>query len=221
MKKLLALSVLLLSGCVSDLTKYPHYTVPESPEKARLYIPYEDARNSKPVQKVMRQYFLPASSRQHADFTVEYEKSDDEMQGFASYFFSAITFWILPTWQTREWTVKFSLTDIETGRKTLLSDVHIKDRIYWGWLLSPMLFSSNVYFLTTDHFGLASAIEEAASLIYNPNSRLYRQEKKWQAPNTPVKEKPVEQPQKKAPVAAPAAPAPQKPITEENMDLLW
>ena len=228
MKKLLVFAVLLLSGCVSDLTKYPHYDVPAPAEKARLYIPDEYARDSKTVKKVMREYFLPASSKQNADFIVKHEKTSDLGIGTAAYFFSALTLWILPTWETEEGRLSFSLTEVDSGRKIDLSDVNIKERYYFSWLLSPMLFSSKIYFAASDrvYFSYASAIEEAASLIYNPNSRLYRQEKKWLAPNTPVKGKPVEKPQGKTPAPAPApvaspVSAPVAPATPEDLDMLW
>ena len=227
MKKLLVFAVLLLSGCVSDLTKYPRYDVPEPAEKAKLYIPNENARDSKPVKKAIREYFLPASSKQTADFIVKLEKSSDRGIGTTAYLFSALTFWILPTWETEEGRFSFSLTDVNTGRKIDLSDVHIKERYYFSWLLSPMLFSSDIYFAASDtvYFSYASAIEEAASLIYDPNSRLYKQEKKWSAPNTPVRERTVEKPQEKAPVPAPApAPSPVSaptPATPEDLDMLW
>ena len=227
MKKLLVFAVLLLSGCVSDLTKYPHYDVPAPAEKARLYIPNENARDSKPVQKVMREYFLPASSKQNADFIVKLEKSTDRDIGTTAYFFSALTLWILPTWETEEGRFSFSLTAVDSGRKIDLSDISIKERYYFGWLLSPMLFSSKIYFVVSDavYFSYASAIEEAASLIYNPNSRLYKQEKKWSAPNTPVRDRTVEKPQEKAPVPAPApVPSPVSapaPATPEDLDMLW
>ena len=238
MKKLFVFAVLLLSGCVSDLTKYPHYDVPAPAEKARLYIPNENARDSKPVKKVMREYFLPASSKQNADFIVKLEKSTDRDIGTTAYFFSALTLWILPTWETDESRLSFSLTEVESGRKIDLSDVNIKERYYFSWLLSPMLFSSKIYFAASDavYFSYASAIEEAASLIYNPNSRLYKQEKKWSAPNTPVRERTVEKMRKRASVsveapapAQPAAPAPASvpvapvsaSVTSEDLDMLW
>lgn len=222
MKKLLVFAVLLLSGCVSDLTKYPHYDVPAPAEKARLYIPDEYARDSKTVKKVMQKYFLPASSRQNADFIVKLEKSTDLGIGTTAYFFSALTLWILPTWETEEGRFSFSLTEVDSGRKIDLSDISVKERYYYSWLLSPMLFSSKIYFAASDrvYFSYASAIEEAASLIYNPNSRLYRQEKKWSAPNTPVKEKPAKKPQEKAPAPAPS-PSPAPTATPEDLDMLW
>ncbi|MBR1944882.1 MAG: hypothetical protein IJ846_01120 [Alphaproteobacteria bacterium] len=224
MKKLLVFAVLLLSGCVSDLTKYPHYDVPAPAEKARLYIPDEYARDSKTVKKVMQKYFLPAFSKQNADFIVKHEKTSDLGIGTAAYFFSALTLWILPTWETEEGRLSFSLTEVDSGRKIDLSDVNIKERYYFSWLLSPMLFSSKIYFAASDrvYFSYASAIEEAASLIYNPNSRLYQEQKKWLAPNTPVKEKNVEKPQEKNPSPA-SAPAPVQPApaTPEDLDMLW
>ena len=226
MKRLLVFAVLLLSGCVSDLTKYPHYDVPAPAEKARLYIPNENARDSKPVKKVMREYFLPASSKQNADFIVKLEKSTDRDIGTTAYFFSALTLWILPTWETEEGRFSFSLTEVDSGRKIDLSDISIKERYYFGWLLSPMLFSSKIYFVVSDavYFSYASAIEEAASLIYNPNSRLYRKEKKWSAPNTPVREKPAGKPQEKASAPALASeqfPSSEKTTAPQDLDMLW
>lgn len=226
MKKLLVFAVLLLSGCVSaaDLTKYPHYDVIEPTEKARLYIPNENARDSKPVKKVMRQYFLTASSKQDADFIVKGETFQPEMDGVGAFFLSGLTFWILPTWSTHENSIPFSLTDVSEGKTISLSSVRVKEREYYGWLLLPLVFASDTYFMASDayYFALASAIEEAASLIYNPNSRLYKQEKKLSAPNTPVKEKPVEQLQKtvEKPVSAPA-PVQPAPATPEDLDMLW
>ena len=236
MKKLLVFSLFLLSGCVSvtDLTKYPSYDVPEPTEKARLYIPNEGARDSKPVQKVMKQYFLTASSKQDADFIVKGEEFQPEMSGFGSFFLSGMTLWILPTWSTHENSIPFSLTDVSAGKTIRLSDVRVKEREYYGWLLLPLTFASDTYFLGSDAYyhAMASAIEEAASLIYDANSRLYKQEKRWRAPNirgrgriagpAPEKasepEKPAEQPQETAPAAAPVQ---KKPVTEENIDMLW
>ena len=186
MKKLLALSLFLLSGCVSvaDLTKYPSYDVPEPAEKARLYIPNEGARESKPVQKVMKEYFLTASSRQDADFIVKGEEFQPEMSGFGSFFLSGMTLWILPTWSTHENSIPFSLTDVSAGRTFRLSNVNVKEREYYGWLLLPLTFASDTYFLATDayYFAMASAIEEAASLIYDSNSRLYKEPEKRFSP---------------------------------------
>lgn len=213
MKKLLFFAVLLLSGCVSDLTKYPHYNVPAPAEKARLYIPDEYARDSKPVKKVMREYFLPASSKQNADFIVTHEKTTDLGIGTTAYFFSALTFWILPTWETEEGRLSFSLTEVDSGRKIDLSDVNIKERYYFSWLLSPMLFSSDVYFMDdyASYRAVANAIEEAASLVYDKNSKIYQTttQKKWGVPSvSPAVEK------------APAS-VPVKEPNPEEMDMLW
>ncbi|MBO4644509.1 MAG: hypothetical protein J5716_07890 [Alphaproteobacteria bacterium] len=231
MKKILVFAVLLLSGCVSatDLTKYPHYDVIEPTEKARLYIPNENARVSKPVQKVMRQYFLTASSKQAADFIVKGETFQPEMDGIGAFFLSGLTFWILPTWSTHENSIPFSLTDVSEGKTISLSNVRVKEREYYGWLLLPLVFASDTYFMVSDayYFALASAIEEAASLIYNPNSRLYKQEKKWSAPNTPVRERTVEKPRKQKPAPAKdetsaiTTKPPAKEPSPEEMDMLW
>jgi len=225
MKKLLVFSVLLLSGCVSvtDLTKYPHYDVQEPTEKARMYISSGTAAESKPVKKMMRQYFLTASSKQEADFIVKSENFQINGNGIGAFFLSGMTLWILPTWSTNENSYPFSLMEVSTGKTIRLSDIRVKEREYYGWLLLPLVFAADTYFMISNayDFALASAIEEAASLIYNPNSRLYQKEKKWSAPNTSVREKPVEKPQGKASAPVPSPVSAPAPATPEDLDMLW
>ena len=61
----------------------------------------------------------------------------------------------------------------------MLSDVQGKSRIYTGFLMMPVAFFSdtsamipNDYYLTGSS-AMTAAIEEAASLVYDPNSSLY------------------------------------------------
>ena len=223
MKKLLVFAVLLLSGCVSvaDLTKYPHYDVAEPAEKAKVYIPSGEIAQSTPVQRVMKQYFLSASSRQDADFIVKSEEFQPDMSGFGSFFLSGMTLWILPTWSTHELSIPFSLTDVSAGKTIPLSNVRIKEREYYGWLLLPLAFASDTYYMGSDAFSsaYASAMEEAASLIYDSNSRLYRTEKKERGRDRPVGERNTESPQGKQP--SPAVPAGTTPEKPADTDILW
>ncbi len=172
-------AVLLLSGCFTDLTKYPQYDVSEPVEKAKLYLSFEEGAELKPIRKELEKYFIP-SSKQDADFILQIEKTTSEDPAFGSYLLSGLTLWILPTWGTYEASYTFSLTDMSIGQKMDLSPVQTKNRVVYGWLLSLLLFSSDYSFASSDSVlsAYASAVAEAASLVYDPDSRLYRQGKR-------------------------------------------
>lgn len=217
MKKLLLIAVLLLSGCASDLTKYPHYNVAVPETKARLYIEPMDTYNQDPkqypvVQQTWQKYFIK-SDEHNADFILKETGIDYSLPGVG--YLSILTLGIVPSWGKEYFTFSYSLTQKETGRTIMLSDVRMTLRAYVGWLMIPALFSSNVRF--DDGWEVepatVSALKEAVSLIYDKNSKLYQQpvQKKWGAP---VAEEPTQV--QSAPVSAPAAPA-----TPEDMDAAW
>ena len=212
MKKLLLFAVVLLSGCAKDLTQYPLYNVAEPDEKARLYIDNNDEKYVKPA---LREYFIP-SSKQDADFILKFEKEDTKDGNGGFCLLSLATLFIVPCWHTPEITYSYSLTDVATEKVVQLSDVHTKIREYFGWLLIPMLISSDVKKASVKRYqakAASIAIREAASLIYNPNSRLYKKERKKAVPVAPAV--------KKTPVPTPAAPVQQKPVGQEDLDMLW
>ena len=217
MKKLLVFAVLLLSGCVSDLTVYKHYDVAEPETKARLHVS-GSYRNIDAPQKIWQKYFIK-SAEQNADFVLNVHFRIDTDNNIIGYtFLNAFSLWIIPTWGTYKNAYSFTLTQRETGRTVQLSDITEKVRAYNGWLMIPMAFSSETQSVfNTDSPGastiLGNAIEEAASIVYDKNSKLYKQpvQKKWGAP---VAEEPAQV--QSAPVSAPAAPA-----TPEDMDAIW
>ena len=221
MKKLLLFAVVLLSGCSSVLSKYPRYDVAEPSDKAKLYIDVSKDHvadsKSKRVQRAWREYFVPASAPE-ADFVLTLEKQEAEADSPGWVLLSFLTAGIIPAVDISHLTYSFSLTDVSSGTVVQLSDIHIKYRNYIGWLMIPALLSSNVRFNSSKEEVaeiVASAIGEAASLIYNPNSRLYKKERKKAVPVAPAaKKEPVSEP-------VPAAPVQQKPVDQEDLDMLW
>ena len=224
MRKLL-FAIVLLSGCASDLTKYPHYNVAVPEAKARLYIAkpdnyldrwYSEMLNSREVQQAWQKYFIKSDER-NADFILIQTRREDKMGGWETAWatLSILSVGIIPSWPKSDFVYSFSLTQRETGKTFFLSDVTTTSRLMSGWLLLPMLFSSDVYSMDdhSSYRAVANAIEEAASLVYNKNSKIYQKttQKKWGAP---VAEKPAQV--QSAPVSAPAAPA-----TPEDMDAAW
>lgn len=206
MKKLLLFTVVLLSGCARDLTQYPHYNVAEPDEKAKLYIDNSDETYVKPA---LREYFIP-SSKQDADFILKFEKEDTKDGNGGFCLLSLATLFVVPCWHTPEITYSYSLTDVAAGNVVQLSGVHTKIREYFGWLLIPMLISSDIKKASVERYqakAASIALKEAASLIYNPNSRLYK------APVAPAVTK--------EPASEPAAPVQQKPVVQEDLDMLW
>ena len=247
MRKLLLLSLFFLSGCVSDTTVYKHYSVAASQEKASLFVEkpeyYRDEWEwkhrmsmSPAFQETFRKYFVKSDER-NADFILRqtYYKDDTSGGTMTWAFFSGFTLGVIPMWGEGKVILSYSLTDTKKQETIQLSDIPTKGRFFFGWLMMPAILFPGVHFLDDDVEGraFASAMEEAASLIYNPNSRLYRQEKKRSAPDTPVKKKTTERLQRKVPLpasepasstnamsdAAPVAPA--KTPSPEEMDLLW
>ncbi|MBO4644510.1 MAG: hypothetical protein J5716_07895 [Alphaproteobacteria bacterium] len=226
MKKLLFFAVLLLSGCASDLTKYPHYNVAVPEAKARLFIAkpdnyvtddwYHEMSASPIVQKAWQKYFIKSDER-HADFILKQTQWKDNSSGlaFTASFLTVLSLGIIPCWTKAEQSYSYSLTQTETEKTIFLSDVNTTSRMIGGWLLLPTIFSSDVYFMddNSSFKATANAIEEAASLVYNENSKLYQKttQKKWGAP---VAEKQAQV--QSAPVSAPVAPA-----TPEDMDAAW
>ena len=222
MKKLLVFAILLLSGCASDLTKYPRYNVAVPQAKARLYIAkpdnnyldrwYSEMLNSREVQQAWQKYFIKSDER-NADFILTQTHEENKMGGWKTAWatLSILSVGIIPSWPKADFVYSFSLTQRETGKTFFLSDVTTTSRLMSGWLLLPMLFSSDVYYLDdySSYRAVANAIEEAASLVYNKNSKIYQKttQKKWGAP-----------------VAEPASAtifAPVKQTTPEDMDAAW
>ena len=213
MKKLLLFAVVLLSGCARDITVYQHYDIDTPASKARLYIGkppnaverlHQAFLDNPAVQKSWRKYFLP-SNEQTADFILTYRgKIDPDNDMNLPSFLNGFTLGIIPTWGTYTNIYSFSLTQRETGRTIDLSDIKEKVRLYTGWLLLPMAFSSKTS-VGEDSPGaaavLGNAIEEAASLVYDTNSRLYQQTPRW-TPPAPAKQVPTIN---AAPVSAPAS----------------
>ena len=234
MKKLLLFAVVLLSGCASEIAVFEQYNVQVPQNKATLGIektinwyrknPFESAN----VQKMWQKYFAK-SAPQTADFILtEKEQRDCSCPWDAITILSVA---IIPTWGTAKCTYSYSLTQRETGKTVMLSDVQGKSRIFTGFLMMPALFFPDVsvmipndYYLTSAP-AMASAIEEAASMVYNPNSPLYQQTPR-RTPSAPIKQSsPAAQTEQAspAPAAAPSSPpaAPAKEPNPKEMDLLW
>ena len=224
MRKLL-FAIVLLSGCASDLTKYPHYNVALPEAKARLYIAkpdnyldrwYSEMLNSREVQQAWQKYFVKADERS-ADFILIQTRREDKTGGWETAWatLSILSVGIIPSWPKAEYSYSYSLKQMKPEKTIFLSDVNTTSRMLGGWLLLPMLFASDVYFMddNSSFKAMANAIEETASLVYNKDSKLYQKttQKKWGAP---VAEKPAQV--QSAPVSAPAAPA-----TPEDMDAAW
>lgn len=221
MKKLLVFAVLLLSGCVSDITEYKHYDVSAPETKAGLHVT-GGYRNIDAPHKIWQKYFTK-STEQNADFVLKVDfriDADNDIVGYT--FLNVFSLWIIPTWGTYKNAYSFTLTQRETGRTVQLSDITEKVRAYNGWLMLPMAFSSETQSVfNTDSPGastiLGNAIEEAASIVYDKNSKLYKQpvQKKWAAPVDTV---PVSA---KDEIKSVTTQAPAKERNPEEMDLLW
>ena len=225
MKKLLLIAVLLLSGCASDLTKYPRYNVAVPQAKARLFIAkpdnnymdkwYQEMLNSPIVKMAWQKYFIKSDER-HADFILKQTEWKDNTGGWEMTWatLSMLSVGIIPSWPKAKYSYSYSLTQTKPEKTIFLSDVNTTSRMLGGWLLLPMLFASDVYFMddNSSFNATANAIEEAASLVYNKNSKIYQKttQKKWSAP--------VAEPDQSqsAPVSVPAAPT-----TPEDMDAAW
>ena len=224
MKKLLLFAVLLLSGCSSDLSRYPRYDITEPSEKAKLYIDVSKERfvdsQSKIIQRPLQEYFIPAS-KQDADFVLMLDKREEDETNPGLAALSIITVGIIPAVDTLDLTDSYTLTDTASGTVVRLSDTHTKIKEYFGWLMTPALFFSDIDFVPLTRYAekaVAVAIKEAASLVYNPNSRLYKKERKKTAPVPPAVKK---EPAPATTEPAPVAPAVQKPVAPEDLDMLW
>ena len=223
MKKLLLMAVLLLSGCASDLTKYPRYDVAVPEAKARLYIAkpdnyldewHSEMLNFREVRQAWQKYFVKADEHS-ADFILKLTHWKDKSGGWETAWatLSILSAGIIPSWPLNKQSYSFSLMQRETGKTFFLSDVNTTSRLLGGWLLLPMLFSSDVYFMDdyASYRAVANAIEDAASLVYDKNSKIYQTttQKKWGVPSvSPAVEK------------APAS-VPVKEPNPEEMDMLW
>lgn len=226
MKKLLLFVVVLLSACARDITVYRHYDIAEPTSKARLHIAepdnidrpqYENVLNAPVVQQTWQKYFTK-SDRESADFILTQTERDNTPRdwdgGFV--FLSILSLGVIPSWESYETTYKHSLTQTQNNKTVFLSDIKERTRYYTGWLLLPAVFSSkNRVIANRNRLSpwtpdvLANAIKEAASLVYDRNSRLYQQLRRW-TPPAPVKQETA------VPVSTPA-----KEPTPEDMDLLW
>ena len=224
MKKLLIFALLLLSGCASDLTKYPRYNVVVPQAKARLFIAkpdnnymdnwYQELLNSPIVELVWQKYFIKSDER-HADFILKQTEWKDNTSnwGMAWATLSMLSVGIIPSWPKAEYSYSYSLKQTKPEKTIFLSDVNTTSRMLGGWLLLPMLFASDVYFMddNSSFRATANAIEEAASLVYNKNSRLYQKttQKKWGAPVAAE------------PAAQSGAPTSVGQTVPEDMDAAW
>ena len=221
MKKLLVFAVLLLSGCVSDITVYKHYDIAAPETKARLHVT-GSYRDTDAPQKIWLKYFIKSDER-NADFVLNVDiriDTDNNIVGWT--FLNVFSLWIIPTWGTYKNAYSFTLTQRETGRTVQLSDITEKVRAYSGWLMLPMAFSSETQSaFNTDSPGastiLGNAIEEAASIVYNKNSLFYKQpvQKKWAAPVNTVPAATKDE----TPTVTTTAPV--KEQSPEEMDMLW
>ena len=216
MRKLL-FAIVLLSGCASDLTKYPHYNVAVPQAKARLYVDALPAIQASPIVELAWQKYFIKSDERHADFILKQTEWKDNTSGWGMTWatLSMLSVGIIPSWPKAEYSYSYSLKQMKPEKTIFLSDVNTTSRMLGGWLLLPMLFASDVYFMddNSSFKAMANAIEEAASLVYDKNSKIYQKttQKKWGAP---VAEKPAQV--QSAPVSAPAASA-----TPEDMDAAW
>ncbi|MBR1777313.1 MAG: hypothetical protein IJ752_01855 [Alphaproteobacteria bacterium] len=171
MKKLLLFAAVLLSGGMQDITVYHHYDVDPPASKARLYI-------EKP-------------EKPDADFILKLMEWNNEPKwaGGACFMLSAISLGIIPSWESYEGVYKHSLTQMQTGKTVSLSDIKEKTKYYVGWFFLPVAFAPKTR-RTVDRRKLspwtlsilANAIKEAASLVYDKNSLLYKQTSRWPLP---------------------------------------
>ena len=233
MKKLLALSLFLLSGCVSDTTVYKHYSVNAPKAKASLFIEKPDYTDewkwnqtlsgSPMFQETFSKYFVKSDER-HADFILRQTSYKDETGDgtFAWAFFSGFTLGVLPMWGENKITLSYSLTDTKNDRTVQLSDVQTKFRLFFGWLMMPAIIFPGVHFMDDDFDGrsISVAVEEAASLVYDSDSKLYQQTKRknWGAPAAKEQAPTAEEPGTSTPVEKTP---PVKQTRPEEMDMLW
>ena len=233
MKKLLLFAVVLLSACARDITVYQHYNtaVPTSKAKLHIEIPnrytqqtqgeqwwheaWAEMKNTPELQKTYSKYFTESFPK-NADFILKEINRQEKKSNF--FVLSLLTIFIVPTWDTYEETYSFSLTNAKTGTEVSLKAVTVKDKVYQGWFLSPMLFSKKTSFMAGNPSprAYAQAIEEAASMVYDVNSPLYKQSSGW---TPPVPANPASA-VNAAPVSAPVV-APAKEPSPQDMDLLW
>ena len=225
MRKLLLFTVVLLSGCASDLTKYPEYNVAVPETKARLYIERANEYDKDPkeypaVQQAWQKYFIKSNERD-ADFVLKETAIDYSLPAVG--YLSIVTLGVIPFWGKEYFTYSYSLTRKETNRTFMLSDVHMTLRSYVGWLMIPALFSPNVRYDNGWEVEPAtiSALKEAASLIYDKNSKIYQQTKRknWGAPVAEEQEaQTVAEPETSTPARQTL---PVKQARPEEMDMLW
>ena len=220
MKKLLVFSLLLLSGCATEIPVSKRYDIQTPREKASLAIElYPNQIGNDPldfdsVQQTWQKYFVKADPK-NADFVLKETSwmKDCSVSGWT--LLSSVTAAIIPSWGKQKCTYTYSLTRRENGKMIFLSDVKGESRIYVGWLFLPAFLFPDMIIDGSNTVSRApamvSAIEEAASLVYNKNSRLYQQKarKNWgeATATTPS--------QFSAPVAAPTI------STPEDMDAAW
>ena len=220
MKKLLVFSLLLLSGCATEIPVSKKYDIQTPQEKASLAIElYPSQIGNNPldfdsVRQAWQKYFVKADPK-NADFVLKETSwmKDCHISGWT--FVSSLTAAIIPSWGKQSCTYSYSLTRRENEKTVFLSDVRGQSRLYLGWLFLPAFLFPDMIIDGSNTVARApamvSAIEEAASLVYNKNSRLYQQKarKNWgeATATTPS--------QSSAPVAAPTV------STPEDMDAAW
>lgn len=196
MKKVLISCLFFLSACVSDSTAYKYYDVPNAEKKARLFIAKPNAypdqwaaklKGSPVVQKELRKHFV-ASDEKSADFvlTQNHYKDNTSSGSLTWAFFSGLTLGVLPYFGETHLSFSYTLKKTDNGRLIYLSDVDVSARGYFGWLLIPAaVFPGVSVGGNFDDRAMASAIREAATLVYDKNSKLYQkvEQRNWGLPS--------------------------------------
>lgn len=190
MKKFLVFFLLFLSGCATEIPVSKRYDIQMPQEKASLAIElYPNQIGNDPldfdsVQQTWQKYFAKADVKK-ADFVLKETSwmKDCSVSGWT--FVSSLTAAIIPSWGKQKCIYTYSLTRRENGKMIFLSDVKGESRLYVGWLFLPAFLFPDMIIDGSNTVSRApamvSAIEEAASLVYNKNSRLYQQKarKNW------------------------------------------
>ena len=192
MKKVLISCLLFLSACASDSTVYKHYPVPDTNKKARLFIAksrfypeqwYKNMLASAAVQKAWQKHFVK-SDEASAEFVLTQNDYKDKTGGgtMTWAFFSGFTLGVVPFFGKTPLTYSYTLKRTENQRTVFLSDVNVSARAYFGWLMIPAVVFPDVSFGGSfDDRAMVSAIEEAASLVYDKKSKLYEkvEQRNW------------------------------------------
>lgn len=177
MKKILVFTIVLLSGCATEIPVSKRYDVSIPAQKATLAIElHPDSRGINPletlsVRQIRDKYFIEAVP-ESADFVLKETswQNDCSMSGWG--YLTMGTLGVIPSWGRQGCVFSYSLTRRGSGKTLLLSDVKGETRAYLGWLMMPAIFFPNMMMdlenTSARAPAMASAIEEAASLVYNP-----------------------------------------------------